>query len=410
MSANQIFFLIVSILVIDFAIKQVASFLNLRYKPEDIPEDLAALYNGDEQTRLESYHKEQWRLSFVSGALELVLLLLVLFTGLFAYVDALLANVIGIAYLRGVAFILLFALVSDLISLPFEVYGTFSIEARYGFNTTTAQTFVMDKLKSYAIAGLIFGLLIACLLLLIEGLGPSFWWWFWLIAASVTVFFGMFYTSWLLPLFNKLEPLPNNELRQAIEGYAAKMGFQLTDTYVMDGSKRSNKANAFFSGLGPQKKVVLFDTLIEQFSTDEIVAVMAHEVGHYRKRHIPVLLAVSVAQMGLILFLLSLFMFSSVLSQALGSAEVVFHLNLLAFALLFSPIKMLIDIAMNALSRRFEYQADAFAAESFQSEAMRSALKRLGKNTLSKFAVHPLTVLLYYSHPPIMQRLQALRG
>jgi len=227
---------------------------------------------------------------------------------------------------------------------------------------------------------------------------------------AFSLFMAMFYTDLLLPLFNKLKPLDEGELKTAIADYAVQEDFEIKNTLVMDGSKRSTKANAFFSGLGKQKKIVLYDTLVDTMETEEIVAVMAHEVGHNKKRHIPLMMTMSIVQMGIILFLLSRMIFSVELSQALGSSLNVAapHLNLIAFSLLFTPISLAIGFFSNWLSRKFEFEADAFASRTASKTGMANALKKLSTKNLSNMVPHPFYVWLHYSHPPVMERLKAI--
>ena len=266
----------------------------------------------------------------------------------------------------------------------------------------------MDKLKGWALTIIIGGTLLYVLLWLISSMGPSFWLQFWLIAAVFMVLMNMFYTSLFLPLFNKLVPLEDGLLKNKILEYAKTVGFSLDNVFVMDGSKRSSKANAFFSGFGKKKKVVLYDTLIEQHNPEELVAILAHEIGHYKKKHIVQSLILGVLQIGLLLYILSVFVYSESLSLALGGDQMAVHLNLIGFSLLFSPISMLIGIAMNWLSRKNEFEADRFARETFSGKPLAEALKTLSVKNLSNINPHPLYVYVHYSHPPLLERLDKL--
>jgi STE24 endopeptidase len=279
---------------------------------------------------------------------------------------------------------------------------------KFGFNKTNLKTFIFDKLKGYLLSIIVGGGLMSLLLYLINMLGTNFWFWFWLIISAFLVFVNMFYTSLVLPLFNKLVPLEEGPLRLAINSYAERVNFPLTNVFVIDGSKRSSKANAFFSGLGPKKKIVLYDTLIKEQSTEELVAVLAHEVGHYKRSHIQIGMVLSVVQTGLMLFVLSKFVFQSVLSQALGGIDNAIHLNLIAFGLLFNPLSTTIGIVMNMISRKNEFEADEFAATTYSGLPLVSALKKLSVNNLSNLTPHPAYVFFNYSHPPLLQRLRHL--
>jgi STE24 endopeptidase len=301
-------------------------------------------------------------------------------------------------------------MLSDLLSIPFQLYDTFVIEEKYGFNKTSVKTFIVDKLKGYALGSIIGGILITVLLYLIQSIGPNFWIWFGLIAISFIFFANMFYSSLILPLFNKLTPLEDGDLKEAIESFAKKVDFPLDNIFVMDGSKRSNKANAFFSGMGKKKKIVLFDTLIKNHSTDELVAVLAHEVGHFKKKHIIYGFMLSAVQITFTLYILSLMVFNQQLSLALGGAQRALHLNLIAFGILFSPISGITGLLMSIYSRKNEFEADAYAREKFNGNSLSSALKKLSVDSLSNLYPHPWYVFFHYSHPPLLERLAALDG
>jgi STE24 endopeptidase len=305
-------------------------------------------------------------------------------------------------------FFAILMLASDLLTLPFQWYGTFVIEEKYGFNKTTVRTFITDKLKGYLLTAIIGGGLLSALIYLVDTIGPNFWIWFSAIAALFVLFINMFYTSLILPMFNKLKPLPEGELKSAIERFAKKVNFPLDNIFVIDGSKRSKKANAFFSGIGGKKKIVLYDTLIENHTTEELVAVLAHEVGHFKKKHIIWGYVLSILQIVFTLFVLSKMIFTENVSLALGGTEHAIHLNLLAFGILFSPISGITGLFMNMYSRKNEFEADAYARETFDGKALSNALKRLSVDSLSDLYPHPLYVFFHYSHPPLLKRLEAL--
>lgn len=296
----------------------------------------------------------------------------------------------------------------DLLSLPFEYYQTFVIEEKFGFNKTTPSLFFMDKLKGWGLSLFIGGGLLYLLLWLVNVIGPAFWWQFWLVAAVFMVLANLFYSSLILPLFNKLYPLEEGDLKHQIVQYAKKVDFSLTNIFVIDGSKRSSKANAFFSGFGNKKKVVLYDTLIEQHTPQELVAVLAHEIGHYKKNHILWSLVLGIGQMGILLFILSVFIYSEKLSLAMGGTQMAVHLNLIGFSLLFTPISLLIGLGMNMLSRKNEFEADSFAKETFAGKPLAEALKTLSVKNLSHINPHPWYVFVHYSHPPLLERLKRL--
>jgi STE24 endopeptidase len=297
---------------------------------------------------------------------------------------------------------------SDLLSLPIQLYATFVVEARYGFNTTTPGTFLLDKLKTYALALLVGGPLVYGLLTIILHWGTGFWWRAWILAMAVSVGMGYLYTSLLLPIFNKLSPLPEGPLLHAIQQLTLRLHFPHGRVVCMDASKRSTKANAFFSGFGRQKTIVLTDNLLHDHTDAETVAVLAHEIGHYTLRHTWVQMGISAITTGAILFILSLVLFSLGMSKAMGASEWVVHVNLLAAGMLFSPINLVIGLFTNSLSRRQEYRADAFAAEQVPAQDLAAALGRLASNSLDDLFPHPAYVRAYYSHPTIPERLEAL--
>ncbi|MFW6246036.1 MAG: M48 family metallopeptidase, partial [Tangfeifania sp.] len=298
---------------------------------------------------------------------------------------------------------------SDILNLPFSIYDTFVIEEKYGFNKTTPKTFVFDKIKGWLLGAIIGGGLLALIIFIYQKTQDMFWIYAWLVVAVFSIFMSMFYSNLIVPLFNKQTPLEEGELRTAIENFAEKVGFKLDNIFVIDGSKRSAKANAYFTGLGPKKRIVLYDTLIDDMKTDELVAVLAHEIGHYKKNHIIQGLIISLVQTGIVLFIFSLLIDSPHLSRALGVEEPNFHIGLIAFGILYSPVSFVLGIFMNKLSRKNEYQADAFAAENYKPEALASALKKLSVKNLSNLTPHPKYVFFNYSHPPLLERLRYLK-
>ena len=270
------------------------------------------------------------------------------------------------------------------------------------------KTFIIDKIKGYALTAILGGGLVAVLLYFVIEIGQNFWLYFWVVISVFILVINMFYTSLIVPLFNKLTPLEDGELRSAIEEYAKKIDFPLTNIYVIDGSKRSTKANAYFSGIGPKKKIVLYDTLIKNHSVEELVGVLAHEVGHFKKKHIISGFILSILQVGVTFFVLSKFIFNENLSLSLGAEGLSYHLNLVAFSMLYAPISVLMGIFMNLFSRKNEYEADAYAAETYHSKHLQTALKKLSADNLSNLTPHPAYVFMHYSHPPLVKRLEAL--
>jgi STE24 endopeptidase len=409
MTSEQLLWLIVAISVAVYLFDLLLEILNYRSRRADIPDDIAAFYDREKYLKSLQYHQARTRFSFISGAFSFVVSISMLIFGGFGFVDEMLRPMISNEILLALAFFGLILLVSDILSMPFQLWSTFVIEEKFGFNKTTPRTFFTDKIKGYLIGGLVGGALLALLIVLVNKFGPQFWIIFGSVAAFVVLMINMFATTLILPIFNKLTILPDGDLKTAIEDFSRKVKFPLDNIFVMDGSKRSSKANAFFSGIGKKKKIVLYDTLIKNHTTEELVAVLAHEVGHFKKKHIILSFVISVVQIFFVLFVMSLMIFNKDLSIALGGAQQAIHLNLIAFAILFSPISGITGLLMTLLSRKNEYEADAFAKETYSGPALADALKRLSVDTLSNLYPHPVYVFFYYSHPPLLRRLAALR-
>ena len=404
----MILLLIVIIATGGYLFDLVLELVNYRSRKADIPSEVASFYDKEKYYKSLEYHRARTKFSFFSGAFNFLVSISMLIFGGFGYIDSFLRPYIHNETLLALTFFGVILVVSDILSLPFQLYSTFVIEERFGFNKTTVKTFIADKVKGYIIGGIVGAVLLSVLIFLVNRFGPNFWILFGVVAATFVLFVNMFYTSLILPLFNKLTVLPDGELKSAIESFSRKVNFPLDNIFVMDGSKRSSKANAFFSGIGAKKKIVLYDTLINNHTTEELVAVLAHEVGHFKKKHIILSMALSVVQIFFVLFVLSLMIFNSDLSIALGGTQQSIHLNLIAFAILFSPISAITGLLMSLLSRKNEYEADAYAKETYSGAALGSALKKLSVDTLSDLYPHPLYVFFYYSHPTLLQRLSRL--
>jgi len=406
--AQTILYIIIGILVFDFILERILDYLNSKNWSNKVPEELAGIYNEAKYKKSQDYDKEKIRFSLVTGSISLAAMLLLLFFNGFAWLDELVREYTTNPILMALIFFGLLGFVSDILSTPFSLYSTFIIEEKYGFNKTTPKTFILDKLKGWLLAAIIGGGLLALIVWIYESTGEWFWVIAWGAIGFFTIFMTMFYSNLIVPLFNKQEPLEDGDLRSAIEAFAKKVEFKLKNIFVMDGSKRSTKANAYFTGLGAKKRIVLFDTLIKEHTHDELVGVLAHEIGHYKKKHTLIGTVISLAQMGLMLYILSLFIGNPVLSQALGANEGSFHLGILAFGLLYSPLSTLLGLIMNGISRKNEFAADRYAGENFDPNPLQEALKKLSVNHLSNLCPHPAYVFFYYSHPPLLERLKAL--
>ncbi|MBP6640380.1 MAG: M48 family metallopeptidase [Bacteroidia bacterium] len=410
MSPSTLLTLIVALLCGSFVLDRLLDLLNLsRMKPE-LPEKLRPFYDEERYRKSQNYLREKSRFGLLTGALNFVGTLLVLILGGLGALDSYLRTYVDDPFLLALTFFGVLGAASSIFGMPFSLYSTFVIEEKYGFNKTTFKTWVLDKVKGALIGAVLGSLILFAFIWLVDTLKEDFWIWFWGGISLFSLGIQFFYTTLLMPLFNKLQPLEAGELRSAIEAYSTKVGFPLGNIMVMDGSKRSTKANAFFSGFGSQKRIVLYDTLIAQMSQSEILSVLAHEVGHYKRRHIILGTILGMLNIGLMLFVLSRFILLPELSAALGAATPSIHLSLIAFAMLFSPISEVTGLLMNLLSRKNEYEADAFARETCDGPALESALIKLHVETLSNLDPHPAYVFLHYSHPTLMQRISALRA
>ncbi|MBT1703558.1 M48 family metallopeptidase [Chryseosolibacter indicus] len=408
MDSNTIRYIIIAIATISYLFDQLLDYINLKAQRTDIPADIADFYDKDRYLTSLKYHRELTQFSFITSAFSFILSIIILSLGGFGWLDSLLRGYFDNEIILALAFFGILMFASDVFTIPFQLYGTFVIEEKYGFNKTTLKTFFMDKLKGYFLAALIGAPLVSLLIYLIQVIGPNFWIWFSIVASIFILFMNMFYTSLILPLFNKLTPLPDSDLKRAIQDFASKVKFPLDNIFVIDGSKRSNKANAFFAGIGKKKKIVLYDTLIQKHSTEELVAVLAHEVGHFKKKHIVWGFVLSLIQVFFTMFILSLMVYNSNVSAALGAETLAIHVNLIAFTILFTPISGITGLLMSIYSRKNEFEADAYAKETYGGDALSVALKRLSVDSLSNLYPHPLYVFFHYSHPPLLQRLEAL--
>lgn len=407
---QTILFIILSLVVISFVFDTFLTWLNLKSQPVDIPDSVAVFYDREKYRKSQEYHRHRTNFSFLTSGFSFLFSVGMVYFGGFGLMDTFLRPYIQSEILLALAFFGLIAIATDILTLPFQWYSTFVIEEKFGFNKTTVKTFITDKLKGYLIGAIIGGGMLGLLIYLIQVIGPDFWILFSLLAAVFILLVNMFYTSVFLPLFNKLTPLQDGELKTAIEVFSQKINFPLDNIFVIDGSKRSNKANAFFSGIGKKKKIVLYDTLIANHTTEELVAVLAHEVGHFKKKHIIRGYALSVIQVVFTLFVLSLIVKSENVSLAMGGTQQAIHLNLLAFGILFSPISGLTGLFMSVYSRKNEFEADAYAKETYNGTALANALKKLSVDNLSDLYPHPLYVFFHYSHPPLLKRLEMIEN
>ncbi|MEM7185843.1 MAG: M48 family metallopeptidase [Bacteroidota bacterium] len=408
MSPQLLFYIIIGILIVNFLFDKILDALNAKHFQDPVPAELDDVYNSEEYQRSQAYKKEKYRFGTITAVVAMVATILFFFLDGFALVDSWARSFSNHNIVVALLFFGIIMMASDLLGTPFTYYNIFVIEEKYGFNKTTIRTFILDKVKGWLMSAILGGGLLALIIWFHEGVGEHFWLYAW---GAVTVFaivMNMLYARLIVPLFNKQTPLPDGSLRERIEAYAVKVGFRLQNIFVIDGSKRSTKANAYFSGFGREKRITLYDTLINDLEEEEIVAVLAHEVGHYKKHHILINLCASILTTGFTLWLLSLFVGNATLSAALGVSQPSFHVGLIAFGVLYTPISETTGLLMNYLSRKFEYQADNYAKSTYASMPLISALKKLSRNSLSNLTPHPAYVFMHYSHPTLLQRFRNL--
>ena len=410
MTPQTLFFIILLIAIASFVFEQWIGYLNTTTRSNILPDSLRGFYDQQTYSKQQDYERDNYRFELLSETLSFFIILAMLGFSGFAWVDAIVRGYSGMAIVQALLFFGILGFVSDLMNIPFDIYHTFVIEARYGFNKTSAKTFIYDKLKGWLLAAIVGGGVLSLIVFIYERSGAWFWVLAWISISIFTLFLSYFYTTLLVPLFNKLEPLPKGELRDSIEHVARKANFNLKDISILDGSKRSTHGNAYFSGFGRKKSVVLFDTLINDHSIDELTAILAHEIGHYKKKHVLKGLLSGILQTGILLFVLSLLLKSPLLAFALGASVNSFHLAVVAFGILYSPFSTLLGIALNGMSRKHEYEADGFALSISNPGALQEALKRLSVKNLSNLTPHPWYVFVHYSHPALLQRLAAIQA
>lgn len=408
MSSENWLYIIIGLVLFNYLFSTVLNFINDKNWKQDIPSNMAEFYDKEKYAKARSYSKEKGKISLISSTISTIITVLFLWFKGYGWLNNIITSNYDIPFLQSGIFFFSLFLLSDIISLPFSCYNTFIIEEKYGFNKTTPKTFVLDKVKGYVLALLIGGGLLAGVIYLLNLFQNGFWIWLWLGLTVLILLINMFYADIIVPIFNKLTPLEEGSLRQKIEDYSVKVGYSLKNIYIIDGSKRSTKANAFFSGLGPRKTIALYDTLVEKHSEEELVAVLAHEVGHFKKKHVLTSMFLTIIQLGLMCYLLEVCLNESIISEALGGSGMVFHLGLLAFSILYSPIGTIIGVFMNVLSRKNEYEADNYAKSTYDGGALKLALKKLSVDSLSNLYPHPFYVFMHYSHPPLLKRLAAL--
>ena len=407
---NAYLLFILAILIGSYILDVVVEILNIRHLKTELPEEFAGYYDAEKYQTAQRYLKENTRFGLITETLFTPLTIAFILLGGFNYVDALARSFNLGPIPTGLVFTGILLFVSQLIHIPFSAYATFVIEEKYGFNRTTVKTFILDILKGWLLTALIGGIVFTVILWFFEKTGPWAWLYCWGAVTVIQLFLSFIAPVVIMPLFNKFIPLKESELKAAIEEYARAQAFKMKGVFTMDASKRSSKSNAFFTGFGRFRRIVLFDTLIEKQTVDELVSVLAHEMGHYRKKHILKSVLISIATTGLMFFIMSLFINNTGLFAAFRMEHTSIYASLLFFGFLYAPIEMVLSIAGTMLSRKHEYEADAYAATTYRKpEAMITALKKLSVDNLSNLTPHPLKVFLSYSHPPVLERIKAIR-
>ena len=406
--SEYLIYIFIFFILFGFIFSSILEYVNSKNWKDSVPDSLKDFYKESDYKKAKSYKLDRDRVSLISSLISTTLTIIFIFSGVYGKVSDYSLYYFDNPFLQSAGFFLFFLLISTIISLPISYYSIFTIEEKYGFNKSTFSTFIKDKIKGLIISLLIGGFILYISIQLYNFFEANFWLWLWVFLSAIIIFTNMFYTTLIVPIFNKLSPLEEGSLKNKIEKYSKKIGYSLDKIFVIDGSKRSSKANAFFSGLGPKKTIALFDTLIDKHEEDELVAVLAHEVGHYKKNHIKQGLLLSISQVGIICYVLQLCLNEPNLSLALGGLESSFHLSLIAFSFLFSPLSIIIGIGMNIFSRKNEYEADKYAKETYNGESLKNALKKLSSDSLTNLYPHPLYVFVHYSHPPLLKRLEAL--
>ena len=408
MEPSTLFNILITILLIKFVIDSVLNHLNAKHFNDTLPNDVSDVYEINEYQQSQSYKKTNHNFSKITSLFSLITTLLFFFFNGFSIVDEIARGFSNNIIIITLIFFGIIIIGSDIISIPFSLYRTFVIEEKFGFNKSTKKLFFLDKIKGLLMTIILGGSILSIITWFYEFTGNYFWIYTWLLITTFSVFLNMFYSKLIVPLFNEQTILEEGDLKNEIVKYVNSVGFKANNIYVLNGSKRSTKANAYFSGFGNQKRITLYDTLINDLENNEIVAVLAHEVGHYKRKHILYNLTSSIILTGFALFVLSLFIKTPLLSLALGVSHPSFHIGLIAFGILYSPVSQILGVFMNYMSRKFEYQADNYAKNTFSASPLISSLKKLSKNSLSNLTPHYLYVFFHFSHPTLLDRIKNL--
>ena len=403
------YLIIIFALAVDYLLSTVSSILDMGNIVEEVPADFQDVYDREKYARSQSYLRDRTRFGIFSSTFSLLLILVVIHTGLFGVLDLFVRVQTTQPILAGLLFFGIIFIIQDIISLPFSIYSTFVIEEKFEFNRPTPKTFVIDKLKGYALTVILGSAVIVPILYFFERFGPRGWWIAWGLVTLFMIAVQPLFVHVIAPLFNKFTPLEEGELRLAIEEYSEKVKFPIGRIDVMDGSKRSGHSNAYFSGLGKSRRIALFDTLLEKHTTEEILSVVAHEVGHYKQKHIIKGTALGILETGVMLFIFNLIMKDAALFAVFGVSDISVYGGLVFFAMLYAPVNMITSLLTTGVSRKNEFEADAFSLETTENpQALVNMLKGLAANNLAHLTPHPLKVFLSYSHPPVKERIAAV--
>lgn len=407
---NPYLVFILAAMVAAFVFETIVSIVNMKALEPKVPKEFSDTFDAEAYSRSQEYTRVNATFGLWSDSIGFMVLLVFWFVGGFAGVDTFARSFGYGSVITGLIFISTLMAANSLLSLPFSLYHTFVIEEKFGFNKTTLLTFITDRLKGLFLGGIIGIPLLSCILWFFESAGSFAWLWCWCGVTIFSLIAQFLAPTLIMPLFNKFTPIEEGELKTALLNYAQSVNFPLTGIYIIDGSKRSNKSNAFFTGFGKNKRIALYDTLVQNHTTDELVAILAHEVGHYKHKHIVQSMVLSFLQSGILFFTLSLFMNNSELSAAFYIEQTSIYASIVFFSLMYSPMSEILGILFNIFSRKNEFEADSYAVRTtHNAQSMIQALKRLSANNLSNLTPHRLYVFLNYSHPPVLQRIEAIQ-
>ncbi|MCK4819558.1 M48 family metallopeptidase [bacterium] len=397
-------------LLLEFVLSLISDHFNLKALVGQLPDEFNGFYDKEKYLKSQEYTRTNTKFGFITSTFSLTIILIFWFSHGFNTLDKIVSNWKLGPIWDGLAYIGILILVKSILSLPFSIYSTFSIEERFGFNKTKPLTFIADILKSLVLVFLLGGLLLAGILAFFRYAGTLAWLYCWFLTTIFSLFLQFIAPTWIMPIFNKFKPLENGTLKESILNYARSVNYPLAGIFIMDGSKRSSKSNAFFTGFGKNKRIALYDTLVEKHTEPELVSILAHEIGHYKKKHILHTIMINILHMGIVFYLLSLFLSHEGLFQTFYMDNYPQYAGFLFFGMLYAPIEVILSILMNLVSRKNEYEADRFALKTTKNpEDLIHALKKLSANNLSNLLPHPFYVFINYSHPPVLQRIRTIR-